>query len=153
MKFRKLRIAWSVLCGIFCVLLIVLWLRSYWVIDGIVRDYQGSGVQTRVSIIAVQGTLMFARHPIGPTDKFRDVIDHWTYYPAKPKEPMTRRFWWYNDGRQFAIRFPTWLPVPFLALAASAPWVGLPFKFSLRTLLIATFFAVTLGLIVWLAHR
>src|SRR6476660_8978143 len=30
MRFCKLRIAWSVLCGIACVLLIVLWVRSYW---------------------------------------------------------------------------------------------------------------------------
>src|SRR6478736_9471608 len=29
MRFRKLRIAWSVGCGILCVLLIVLWVRSY----------------------------------------------------------------------------------------------------------------------------
>jgi len=29
MRFRKLRIAWSVLCAIACVVLIVLWVRSY----------------------------------------------------------------------------------------------------------------------------
>ena len=29
MRFRKLRIAWSVVCGVACVLLIVLWVRSY----------------------------------------------------------------------------------------------------------------------------
>src|SRR5262245_49064069 len=31
---RGLRIAWSVMCGILCVLLVVLWVRSYWWIDG-----------------------------------------------------------------------------------------------------------------------
>ena len=30
MRFRKLRIAWSVVCGLVAVLLIVLWVRSYW---------------------------------------------------------------------------------------------------------------------------
>jgi hypothetical protein len=30
MKYRKLRIAWSVGCGIVCLLLIALWVRSYW---------------------------------------------------------------------------------------------------------------------------
>src|SRR6185295_4017804 len=30
MRFRKLRIAWSATCLIACVLLIVLWVRSYW---------------------------------------------------------------------------------------------------------------------------
>src|SRR6476619_8444557 len=29
MKFRKLRIAWSVVCGLACLPLIVLWVRSY----------------------------------------------------------------------------------------------------------------------------
>ena len=33
MKYPKLRIAWSVGCGILCLLLIVLWVRSYWWAD------------------------------------------------------------------------------------------------------------------------
>src|SRR4051812_22362745 len=33
MRFRKLRVAWSVFWGVACVLLIVLWVRSYWWID------------------------------------------------------------------------------------------------------------------------
>src|SRR6478609_7250090 len=33
MRFRKLRIAWSVAWGLACVLLIVLWVRSYWWCD------------------------------------------------------------------------------------------------------------------------
>src|SRR5215212_8043350 len=36
MKFRKLRIAWSVMCAIACVLLIGLWMRSL-----VVDDYLG----------------------------------------------------------------------------------------------------------------
>ena len=34
MKYRKLRIAWSVVWGILCVLLIVLWVRGYSTADG-----------------------------------------------------------------------------------------------------------------------
>ena len=33
MKYRKLRIAFSATCGIACVLLVVLWVRSYWWVD------------------------------------------------------------------------------------------------------------------------
>jgi len=33
MKYRYLRIAFSVTCGIACVLLVVLWVRSYWSVD------------------------------------------------------------------------------------------------------------------------
>src|SRR4051812_9684535 len=35
MKYRKLRIAWSVGCAIACGLLVGLWMRSYWLIDEI----------------------------------------------------------------------------------------------------------------------
>ena len=35
MKNRKLRIVWSVAWGIVAVLLVVLWVRSYWCVDGI----------------------------------------------------------------------------------------------------------------------
>src|SRR4051812_7318078 len=35
MRFPKLRIAWSVFCGLACVLLVVLWVRSYWMAYGI----------------------------------------------------------------------------------------------------------------------
>jgi hypothetical protein len=36
MRFRKLRIAWSVGCALACVLLITLWVRSYWRADSLV---------------------------------------------------------------------------------------------------------------------
>src|SRR5262245_24453789 len=32
-RYRKLRIAWSAVCGVVCLLLIVLWVRSYWWAD------------------------------------------------------------------------------------------------------------------------
>jgi hypothetical protein len=38
MRFRKLRIAWSVGYGLACVLLIVLWVRSYFWTDQITRQ-------------------------------------------------------------------------------------------------------------------
>lgn len=33
MKYRKLRVTWSAVCGIICLLLIALWVRSYWWFD------------------------------------------------------------------------------------------------------------------------
>jgi uncharacterized SAM-binding protein YcdF (DUF218 family) len=35
MRYRKLRIAWSVVCGIACVLLVVLWVRSQSLYDAV----------------------------------------------------------------------------------------------------------------------
>src|SRR4051794_39162743 len=42
MRLRKLRIAWSVFWGLACVLLIVLWVRSYFRVDMVVWDRVGS---------------------------------------------------------------------------------------------------------------
>src|SRR6185369_6057413 len=51
MRFRKLRIAWSVFWGVVAVLLVVLWLRSYWCNDSFDRTQStnrlyGWGVET-----------------------------------------------------------------------------------------------------------
>src|SRR4051794_31206678 len=35
MRYRKVRIAWSVVWGVVAVLLIVLWVRSYWWVDSL----------------------------------------------------------------------------------------------------------------------
>jgi hypothetical protein len=57
MRFRKLRIAWSVVCSIVCVLLIVLWVRSYWIEDSIERISFSQGVIS--SLQSTYGTLGF----------------------------------------------------------------------------------------------
>src|SRR6185295_19427494 len=48
MRFRKLRIAWSVFWGAACVLLIVLWVRSYWWFDEAAYncEYKSTGWQS-----------------------------------------------------------------------------------------------------------
>src|SRR6478672_8285240 len=55
MRFRKLRIAWSVACGIACVLLIVLWVRSYWRFN----RAEGNVGGTQVRFLAASGKLRF----------------------------------------------------------------------------------------------
>jgi hypothetical protein len=42
MKYRKLRIAWSVAWGIVAVLLVVLWVRSYWRMDQLIHSVSPS---------------------------------------------------------------------------------------------------------------
>ena len=46
-RFRKLRIAWSVGWGVVAVLLVVLWVRSYWRVDGIYIAHSHSAVSIR----------------------------------------------------------------------------------------------------------
>jgi hypothetical protein len=47
MRFRKLRIAWSVSCIVACVLLIAFWMRSYWRSD----DLKGQFLRLKLSAL------------------------------------------------------------------------------------------------------
>jgi hypothetical protein len=67
---------------------------------------------------------------------------HFGFYPASMADWV---FTFANDG----LILPYWLCSLITATIAGAPWIS--FRFSLRTLLIATtLIAVVLGLIVWL---
>src|SRR6266550_2296875 len=57
MRYRKLRIAFSATCLIACVLLIVLWVRSYWWNDGI----SGTNGSAFTRILTVQGNIYLQR--------------------------------------------------------------------------------------------
>jgi len=150
MKLRKLRVAWSVAWGVLAVLLIALWVRSYWnyyavaYIDSSFGDvgvffYRGStGLElNRVST-----------PPLGSWWDFKSV----PFSKDLPVEPGDRAV----DGMQtqfYRARHSTGvvLPIPLVALAAAtlAALPRLSYRFSLRTILIATtLVAIALGLIV-----
>jgi hypothetical protein len=135
MKYRKLRIAWSVGWGMFAVLLIVAWIRSYWFVDSIY-------LAKSHSVTAVQGLLFFdvgiyhkakvpPIHHFGPVD----VMSIWNYCGVG--------LLGIDEGRFVQI----WLVTPFVIALAVIPWVK---RFSLRTVLIAlTLSALLLGLGRW----
>jgi hypothetical protein len=158
MRYRKLRIAWSVLCAVTCVLLIVLWVRSYW------WSYDAFGPMSKSRAVALsshQGRLSVI---VQQTE-----IPMWHFGRNSRAEQLAgtssaivgRTF-----ARLFVIRFasqkkssgvslPYTYPVLLTCALAVVPWLRqLRWRFSLRTLLIATtLVAVVLGLIVWLNHR
>ena len=160
MKYRKLRIAWSVAWGVVAVLLVVLWVRSYWWIDYINGPPYGS---YRFGLASSNGWL---------TTRYRNGMLRPTSFPkwawesttqedmekmyqqsealAKQRNTIFRRatfqFGWVED---WGVQFPLWVPLLFCGMVAGVVWV-LPSKFSLRTLLIAmTLVAVVFGLIVY----
>src|SRR5258705_12294632 len=60
MRFRYLRILWTVFCGIACVLLLALWVRSYWAVQSVERLterlwYEGIASETGVLRIWING--------------------------------------------------------------------------------------------------
>jgi hypothetical protein len=146
MRFRKLRIAWSVFWGVLAVLLIGLWVRSYWYREGWVR--QSAGVQ--VEVMSHDGLFRWVSRA-GYNAK-------WDYPWKSVSDPILysqrRPFFYYIPMIQTGattpnIFVPYWFS-SFVAVALSAtPWLRVPKRFSLRTLLIATtLVAVVLGLIV-----
>ena len=146
---RYLRIAFSATCLIACVLLIVLWVRSYWRND--IIGYRGPSITT--SAASEFGSLSFSRiYQTGESVWFtylepvdRDESDY---------SPIALLFMFGYVHRapnnSLGIYFPHWAPALLAAILAGIPWATVLRRFSLRTLLIATtIIAVVLGLIVW----
>jgi hypothetical protein len=142
-RFRKLRISWSVGWGLLAVLLITLWVRSYWYMDE-VRNASSWVTQ----LASYRGGIHYYR---GPT--FLSPGDRWLFLvtPHRDIDDDARMTFALSLGS--LLRGHQWLIVPYCFLVAvcgviaAAPW--LRWRFSLRTLLIATtLVAVGLGLIV-----
>jgi hypothetical protein len=136
-----LRIAWSVWWGIVCVLLEVLWVRSYYAYDGVTGPLPGSGFL----IMSRSGGLGVAIH--------REEWDFgWSLVAVRPQEvklPYHTALGFVEymaDAQVYRVRLPFWCLILISVAFVAVPWM----RFSLRTLLIATtLIAVGLGLAVW----
>src|SRR3954447_9768164 len=67
LKYRKLRIAWSVFWGLTCVLLVVLWVRSYWCED-VLGWVQGSA-RNVLAVRSMYGTIGIFFEPGGDSEE------------------------------------------------------------------------------------
>ena len=151
MKHRKLRIAWSVTWGVVAVLLCVLWVRSYRLNDYLYRLDQFNQITT---LRSYSGDLYFERMIALPL-----IQDGPPRPPPSPhgwkydsvvalKDNVPRSFKFVKVPSGFRVYLPFWLFVAASATLGAIPW--LRFRFSLRTLLIATtVVAIALGVIVW----
>jgi hypothetical protein len=149
MRFRKLRIAWSVAWGLAALLLIVLWVRSYWWIDFVTVPNPMAA-----QISSGRGTIRFPRQNV-PTPSWRFVTISMVEVaaelkaqgeepPVSPRPPLL-----YFDIKPSYVALSYLYPLVVFGAITGIPWIGN--RFSLRTLLIATtLVAVVLGLIVWL---
>ena len=140
MRFRKLRIAWSVVWGLAAVLLIVLWVRSYWWMDQLGSPWS----RTRILMVgSLEGGLL-VQVP------FHDWGYRWNVKSYSLKSGGRSSFRFGSEFRRIPDGFclPHSSLVVLYATLAAVSW--LPWRFTLRTLLIATtLVAVVLGLIVW----
>jgi hypothetical protein len=143
MRFCKLRITWSAVCGIVCLLLIVLWVRSYWRHD-ILQFGEGR------ALASCLGTVHTCVVSVGPA-----LEPRWILTGSQLLKPNSQEYSFSFLGIGFSpapfwpgVVIPDWLPTLLFAGLTAAPWLRWSKSFSLRTLLIATtLIAVTLGLI------
>jgi hypothetical protein len=154
-RFRKLRIAWSVGWGLLAILLCALWVSSYWQWQSL-RYFVTNDDWFVWCQEDGEMALTVENYPNLPA-----FIDRqWqfeTFPPRSPKSQMpinahASSFFFYRAADGFTMAMPTWVLVIGVSTLAGLPW--LPWRFSLRTMLIATtLVAIMLGLIVYLLHK
>jgi len=141
-RLRKLRIAWSVAWGIACLLMIALWVRSYWWMDGATWQFSQAHSITSVSL---HGRMTVRMVKETNTSVFVSGSD------AASNDPglLWQDSWHYirNPVYQLVL-FPHWFLAGIFAAFAALPMFR--WQFSLCTLLIVTtLVAVGLGWIVY----
>jgi hypothetical protein len=158
MKYRKLRIAWSVGWGILCLLLILLWVRSYWWRDNVKVRLPADLNILFASEDGLSGFLIRENN----TGVYPIEIDSWPcnsedirFFPFNSDSDSPLGYAWWFGNRAFGAIAPYWFPAVLFTALTVAPWIRQwQWRFSLRTLLIGmTLVAVVLGLIVYLSAK
>jgi hypothetical protein len=157
MKYRKLRIAWSVAWGALCLLVVAMWVRSFTYSEGAgiaLADNCVAWVFTvrgRVLIVVRREDRQIAT-PVNPSGGWSELV-----YPESV--PRIER----NTGPHvlgfgivvfgpgiYRLRFPYWFLTSLTVALVVLPWVSRYWQFSLRTLLIGmTLAGVGLGLLLF----
>ncbi len=139
------RITWTVFCGIACVLLIALWVRSYWWLDMLQVPVS---VRDKATFISCQGTQRVTK--LRSSSSVVTLTSQPTSLVAIAKPDNAFGFEAKRFASGFSITVPQWFLTSTIAALAAVPWIRkLKWHFSLRTLLIATtLVAVMLGVVV-----
>ena len=146
MRYRKVRIAWSLGWGLVAVMVLTLWVRSFW------------WMQITHIPISDQVTVSFGLLPgvcgVGlPT----------THHGWETHKAVVKKDWGPTVGYDYSSALmgtfvvnsreavvPCWFLFAMTVGAVTAPWLHWSKRFSLRTLLIATtLLGVVLGLWAW----
>jgi hypothetical protein len=158
MRFRKLRIAFSCICGIAVVLLCVLWVRSYEWRDRIVIPLRTARF---LRVDSNRGRVEFETYGQGMGEmsfsitaiSHADITAAWDRsFPTVP-QPEDRKQWRWEVSRtgRFFVYLPYCFLVTILAALAAVPLIR--GRFTTRTLLVAmTAVGVVLGFAVWAAR-
>src|SRR5262245_26406419 len=127
-----LRIAWSVWWGIVCVLFVVLWVRSYWIIDSLRFHVSGSRY---FHVQSVEGHVVF----LSLSKAFQWRISHVPILLFEGNDPYTTAVT--GSSNSIALWAPTDRILPAvphgclviaIVILGVLPWLS--WSFSLRTL-------------------
>jgi hypothetical protein len=150
MKHRKLRIAWSVAWGIAAVLMLALWLRSFWCWDDcwlkLSNSYFAHG-------ISAEGRIVIWVEHSSLNRRFEFNVDPLSIHRSPPGH---ERHPWIGlyispSGNTHFFQLAHGFLVMIAAALAAIPWC--PTRFSMRGMLLATTcIALIIGLIVWADH-
>jgi hypothetical protein len=156
MNYRKLQIAWSVAWGVLCMLVIALWVRSYWRTDSancplpggktfLVSSFRG---QLSVGALSLFPAISGIPRPDWKVNWKFQISTEKRFDP--PKDYKFRQFTGTWDQCGVNVQFPHWIAVCVSGGCAAVPWLAWSRRFSLRTLLVAmTVIAMGLGVIVY----
>jgi hypothetical protein len=150
---RNLRLAFSAMCGIACLILVVLWVRSYSALE----SWMGRSLHMQ----SAHGKLIVFTLPVSQKALLRKVNPGFNGYSKVPFDqfkPSTELSVAISGSQAFSARYydvkhictiPFWTAVLFSAVLPIPSWTKWKWRFSLRTLLIATtLVAVGLGAVV-----
>jgi hypothetical protein len=142
-----LRIVWTLVCGLVAVLMVALWIRSYYVADSIIDHTSNSYLVIATSVWG-RTSLSIAPNPhwlaVGADIRHQQYVVGESI--AAPDKVSTLGFGAYRGENGIDLRSPLWFLVILVGFLGALPWFR---RFSLRMLLIATtLVAVGLGTIV-----
>jgi hypothetical protein len=150
---RALRIAVSVVSGLCCLLVIVLWVRSYWWTDYVyapsraLENNFGLSDQGWIRIASFRGNKARIRWEVRH-ESIAERIESDKKFIASGGTITPRENRFRFEPRTAIIQFPHWFLVLIFVVCAFSPWVFR--RFSLRTLfLTTTAIALLLGRIVY----
>jgi hypothetical protein len=122
MRFRKLRIAWSTVCGVAFLLVIGLWLRSMWYWDG----YNISVGNRLFHADLVFGRTQLCMMPV-PVYQFnfldsQAAKEHNNFSWVKFRGPLAG-FRFEHVGKFWGLIIPNWLFLFLAGIVGIAPWI------------------------------
>jgi hypothetical protein len=158
MRLRKLRIAWSLMFAIATVLVISLWVRSYWVQD---RLFCPAGSKDVVEVDSAAGVVWVQESDALSMMKLNQhfyqfkLDDKYLPFVHSLRQKAFMGFARFEENLGMGITgrttiVPHWFLVVVSAGLVYVPWLPWSNRFGLRTLLLATTLAaVVLGAIVY----